>query len=61
MKKIIKGLLNRLKEGSSWRGLVLIVMAYYLKTTPEHIAEILASGLSINGILGVLIPEKKSE
>lgn len=61
MKKLIRVLLNRVKEGSSWRGAIAVLMAYYLKISPEHALEILSTGLTASGVIGILVPEKKNE
>ena len=45
---------DRLREPSSWRGIVWILTAFGIVITPELAAAIGAAGASIAGLIGVL-------
>jgi hypothetical protein len=51
-------LLNRLKEESSWRGIVLLVTALGVKLDPERGEAIIALGLAVVGLINVLRKEQ---
>lgn len=46
-------LLNRLREPSTWRGLVLLATACGVPLNPELQEAIIATGLAIVGLIGV--------
>ena len=50
-------LLDRLKEESSWRGIVLLVTALGVKLDPERGEAIIALGLAIVGLINVIRKE----
>ena len=50
-------LLDRLKEESSWRGIVLLVTALGVKLDPERGEAIIALGLAVVGLINVLRKE----
>lgn len=45
--------LDRLKESSTWRGLILIAAAAGLKLHPEQADAIVAAGLALAGAINV--------
>ncbi len=47
-------ILGRLREASTWRGLVLVATALGVKVSPELSDAIVAAGLGLAGIIGVL-------
>lgn len=52
-------LIDRLREPSTWRGLVLLLTALGLTLSPEAQEAIIAAGLALAGALGVLLPDPK--
>jgi hypothetical protein len=46
-------LLQRAKEASTWRGLVLLVTAAGVGITPELANAIITAGVSLAGLLGI--------
>ena len=52
-------ILERGKEASTWRGLVALVTATGITLSPELTEALVAAGLAIIGILGVLTVDKK--
>lgn len=54
-----KYLLDRLKEASTWRGLVMLGMAAGLKLDPALADQIITAGVAVVGVLGALIPDRK--
>jgi hypothetical protein len=50
-------LLDRLKEESTWRGIVLLVTALGVKLDPERGEAIIALGLAVVGLINVLRKE----
>lgn len=54
-----KYLLDRFKEASTWRGLVMLGMAAGLKIDPALADQIIAGGVAVVGVLGALIPDRK--
>lgn len=49
---------NRLKEASTWRGIFALLTALGVTVQPELQEAILASGLAIIGLIGVLFKDK---
>ena len=52
----------RLKEGSTWRGLIMLITVFGLHLTPEAasaVVTVLTYGLTAAGALGIAIPEQK--
>lgn len=52
-------LVNRMKEGSTWRGVVMLLTAAGLTLSPDQAAAIIAAGMSVSGLIGVFWKEKK--
>ena len=50
--------LCRLKEPSTWRGMVAILTAFGVTISPEQVEAIVAVGLSVMGLIGLLTPDK---
>jgi len=48
----------RLKEASTWRGLVMILTSLGVTINPELVAPIIAVGTGVAGIVGVFLPDK---
>lgn len=47
-------LIERLKEPSTYRGIVLIITAFGAKISPEQTEAIVSTGLLIAGFIGAL-------
>lgn len=54
MKKYI---IERLKEASTWRGIIAIATAAGMTISPEQSAAIVAAGLAIIGAVGAFVPD----
>lgn len=52
-------LIERAKEPSTWRGLVLILTALGVPLAPEMQSAIVSVGLAVAGLIGVATPDKK--
>lgn len=52
-------LVNRLKEGSTWRGITMLLTAAGVSLSPEQMGAIVTAGMTIAGAIGVFWPEKK--
>lgn len=55
----MKYLLERLKEASTWRGLVMIATGLGAQWSSESQAAIISIGVCTAGAIGALIPDKK--
>lgn len=51
-------LLERLKEPSTWRGLVLLATTIGIQVSPEAADAVISTGLLIAGIIGVFTKDK---
>lgn len=51
--------IDRLKEVSTWRGIILIITAFGVTLSPEQAESIIAAGIALVGMFGVLRKEKK--
>lgn len=50
--------INRLKEPSTWRGLIMIaVSAFGLHWSPESQESIVYAGIGLAGLLGTVLPD----
>jgi len=50
--------LDRLKEPSTWRGIIAVLTAFGVTISPEQVEAIIATGLAIMGLIGILSPDK---
>ena len=57
----MKYIIDRLKEPSSWRGLVMIATAFGVSVNPELLSSIIAAGTGLAGIIGVVFKDKGAE
>lgn len=55
---MIDYMLERLKEPSTWRGLVMLMTGLGVSLSPELVAQIIAAGTAISGIIGILFKGK---
>lgn len=51
-------ILKRLKEPSTWRGIVLLTTAFGVPLNPELQEAIIATGLAAAGLIGVVTQDK---
>lgn len=56
--KFLDWLLKRLKEPSTWRGIIAMLTASGLALTPEQGAAITAVGLGLIGLVGAFTKDK---
>ncbi len=55
---MLKYVMERLKEASTWRGIIAFITAAGVTISPELIDQIVAAGLAIMGIIGMLFKDK---
>jgi hypothetical protein len=53
----MKWIIDRLKEGSTWRGLVWLLTVCGVLLTPEQAEAIGLAGMALAGLLGVFLPD----
>lgn len=51
--------LERLKEPSTWRGIILLLTAVGVPIAPQMADAIICVGLALAGGVGVVTPDKK--
>lgn len=51
-------LIDRMKEASTWRGIVLLLTAVGVPVAPEMQTAIVSAGLGLAGLLGAITPDK---
>ena len=51
-------LLKRLREASTWRGLILVAASIGVPIAPELAEVIVAAGLGLAGLVGMLTPDQ---
>jgi len=52
-------ILNRLKEASTWRGLILMITAAGVAVSDTQQVAIIAAGIALAGVVGAFLPDKK--
>lgn len=57
----MKYILDRLKEPSSWRGLVMIATAFGVTLNPDLVSSIIAVGTGLAGVIGFALKDKVAE
>ena len=50
---------NRAKEASTWRGVVMLLTAVGLNISPEMADAIISVGIAVAGLVGILLPDSK--
>ena len=51
-------LINRLKEPSTWRGIILVVAGVFSYQMPaETQAAVIAGGVALAGVIGAVMPD----
>ena len=58
---IINYLLDRLREASTWRGVLALLTAVGVTLEPDQIEAIVAAGLAAIGVIGVFLPDGKNK
>lgn len=51
-------ILDRAREPSTWRGLVLLLTAIGVPIAPVMADAIITAGLAVAGLIGVAVPDK---
>ena len=57
----MKYILDRLKEPSSWRGLVMFATAFGVSVNHELLPSIIAAGTGLAGVIGFVFKDKVAE
>ena len=52
-------ILERLRETSTWRGIVYLLMAAGVTLTPEQQGAVISAGLALVGLIAMFFPDKK--
>lgn len=58
MSEMIEYLLQRLNEPSTWRGIIVILTGLGVALDPSQIEAIVATGLTIAGLIGAFTKDK---
>lgn len=53
-------IIDRLKEASTWRGIIGLLTAAGITFSPEMIEQIVAAGLAVMGIIGMIFRDGKA-
>ena len=56
---MMKLIIERLNEASSWRGIIALITAAGVALSPEQQNTIVAVGLAIMGVMGAFFPDVK--
>ena len=51
-------ILERMKEPSTWRGIILLLTAVGVPVAPALADSIISAGLAIAGLIGAVTPDK---
>jgi hypothetical protein len=51
-------LVERMKEPSTWRGIILLLTAVGVPIAPELQSVIISAGLGLAGLVGAVTPDK---
>jgi len=52
-------IINRLREMSTWKGLVMVLSALGVTLSPDQIQAIIAAGLALVGVIDVFRKERR--
>lgn len=52
-------ILARLKEASTWRGLILIATAFGVHLAPAMQEAVVTAGIGLAGVAGAVLPDSK--
>lgn len=56
---IISYVMTRLKEPSTWRGIILLITSIGISLSPEQLDAFVALGLCLTGAIGTFLPDAK--
>ena len=59
--KLFDYLIERLKEASTWRGIIAVVTAGGLTLNPEQQTAIITAGLALMGLTGIFTKDKDAK
>jgi len=51
-------IIDRLKEASTWRGIIALLTAAGVTISPEMVDKIVVAGLAVMGIIGMFFKDK---
>ena len=51
-------LLERMKEASTWRGIIYVLTAAGVPVAPAMAEQIIAAGMAVAGVIGILSKDK---
>lgn len=51
-------IIDRLKEASTWRGIIALLTAAGVTISPEMVDKVVAAGLAVMGIIGMFFKDK---
>ena len=54
-------LINRLKERSTWLGIISLATGVWLYINPACIEPIIAAGVGLAGLIGITTPDKSDD
>jgi hypothetical protein len=54
-------LIARLREGSTWRGLIWLLTVAGITLRPEQVEALIVAGMALAGLLGVFMQDKKDD
>lgn len=54
----MRWLLARLKEASTWRGIIWMLAAFGLSLRPDQAEAIVMAGMALAGLFGVFLPDE---
>ena len=60
MSEIKAFIVSRLREASTWRGIVALLTSLGIVLSPEQAEAVIAAGLAIIGMIGTLAPDTKA-
>lgn len=60
MDDFVSYVISRLREASTWRGLVALATALGVSMSPEQMDSIVAAGLAIIGVIGTFFKDPGS-
>jgi len=60
MSQVLNLLAGRVREPSSWRGLVWLLAALGVALSPEQVEAVMAAGAAFAGLIGVFTTDRTS-
>lgn len=56
---ILNYILNRLKEASTWRGIIMLVAGGWAHQYPDQVEAVIPVAIALVGAIGAFLPDKK--